>query len=308
MNLVIPGSARWGLALVLMGGCVARPGPGAPKAELKPRLLAGTWIGEVRSPRQAKIIWTIRSLWQLAVDGKGRIQGKVLRQQGLHTGYQGVLPCNKKPWALSTRRAPIKSGLLKAGKARTARFVLGTPKVGGHKGCAGVLPWSAQCAIRALPRGRLAVRCGGVKETLRRASLTGVWIWSEQRTDRAGDTRIWRQRYHFQQQGRAIRGFLDDTQVLKSNDGQRYRCNGRLMRSQQVRHALTGQVRGLTIQVTLRDKVKKRALCPGEEPPGPTLQGTWDPLQGTVVLEAENVRRTFKRLPGARPALKQAAR
>lgn len=294
------------VAACLVSGCRTPSGATSPTVRLDRRALAGTFVGEANGPPRGQVIWAIRTLWRLTVDDKGKIQGEIRREQQLHTGFEGALPCNHKPWALTTRRARIRAGRLIG--TREARLELDTPSAKGHLACAVVLPWSARCRIHALPGGRLVAQCGEIRELLRRVSLTGVWEWSEQRTDRAGDTRIWSQRYHLWQKGRAIQGVLDDIQVVKSNDGQRYRCNGRLMRTQQFRQRLVGLLKGLDVEVTLRDRIQQRSLCPGEEPPGPTLQGTWDPLKETVVLEADNTSRTFRRLPGARPAIEPKGR
>jgi hypothetical protein len=131
--------------------------------------------------------------------------------------------------------------------------------------------------------------------------VTGVWAWDDERTDRAGDTLIQRQRFHLVQRGAEITGFADDLRGFISQDGQRYRCNGRLRYVQQVRHQLTGRLTGLTVKLRRVSTLRRSGPCAGDHVLPAELVGTWNPFEGRLELPLTARGRKLRRLPGLRP-------
>jgi len=285
--------------LVLGAGCPRRVPVERPAPVLDGARLTGVWMGTLRDRPARGEHREVRVVYQLQAHvATGKITGSFAFRGALTTAYQGALLCNRKPRATMKRAADIAHGrfdTLRAG------WTLGDLKQDGANPCAFRFPMSKNCTVQPLRTGGLGLRCGGLKLSLRRVALTGIWAWDQERTDRAGDKIVKRQRFHLVQRGTDLTGFADDIRVHVSQDGQRYRCNGRLRYAQQTRHRLTGRLTGLTVRLRVVSTLRQLGPCAGKRTLPAELVGAWKPFENRLELPLAPDGRKLRRLPDLLP-------
>jgi len=290
-----------GLLLVaLLGtlpGCPKRTHTPRPRASLEPGRITGHWVGVARGRAAPGIHRLLRVLYRLKAHSSGKITGSVELQGTLRATARKKLLCIGKPTATIHRTAEIAHG--KLGK-KLLYWKLAPPRAGGSKPCAYRFPSALECTARPAV-GRLALRCGALALSLRPARVTGVWVWNERRTDRAGDSITKRQRFHLVQRGDTVTGFADDIRVHVSRDGQRYRCNGRLRYTRQARHRLEGRLSGRNLSLRVISTLSQKGPCQGTLTLPSPLTGQWKPFEGRVELSFTEGGRMLRRLPNLRP-------
>jgi hypothetical protein len=285
--------------LLLSGGCPRRAPVKRPLPVLNGARLTGVWMGTLRDRPALGEHREVRVLYQLQAHiATGKLTGSLAFRGALTTAYRGELLCNRKPRAELKRAADIAHGHF---DSHRARWTLKEVKSDGARHCAFRFPMAQTCTALPLRSGGLGLRCGGLKLALRRVDVTGVWAWDEERVDRAGDTVVKRQRFHLVQRGTDLTGFADDIRVRVSQDGQRYRCNGRLRYAQQSRHRLTGRLSGLTIRLRVVSTIRQRGLCEGAHKLPAELVGAWKPFEDRLELPLTQGGRKLRRLPGLLP-------
>lgn len=285
--------------LLLGGGCPRQVPVKRPAPVLDGARLTGVWMGTLRDRSGPREHREVRVLLQLQAHvATGKLTGSFAFRGALTTAYQGALLCNRKPRATLKRAADIAHGRF---NTRRARWTLGEVKQAGAGTCAFRFPMAKTCTAQPLRSGGLGLRCGGLTLDLRRVVVTGIWAWDQERTDQAGDRIVKRQRFHLVQRGEDLTGFADDISVHVSRDGQRYRCNGRLRYTQQLRHRLTGRLAGLTVRLRVVSTLRQRGPCAGEHKLPAELVGAWKPFENRLELPLTPDGRKLRRLPGLLP-------
>lgn len=308
--MVEPLKTSFPLLLLLVlgaGGCRPARGPSPARPTLgthAPRAgeFRGLWLGVRRDEPQPGLRRAGTLLVDLRPDSGGEMGGTLeLRGElGAARGSEGAtVLCAPKPQAVITQVATISGG-----RAKGTRLALrlAAPEPSGEKSCGVRFPLATQCEGRGRDDGGLELACGGDRYQLRRISLTGTWVYDDERADRSGDTLVHRLRFHLIQNGDRLTGRVDDIRVHLSGDEQNYRCNGRLSYDRQARHRLEGRVQGLLIEVTLGDSVSKVSPCQGELKLPETLSGQWKPLEDRLVLKIGDDERTLWRRPPPAPS------
>jgi len=258
-------------------------------------------MGTLRDRPAPGVHREVRVLVQLKAHvATGKLTGSFAFRGALTTAYRGDLLCNHKPRATLKRAADITHGRF---DKHRARWTLGEVKQDGAKPCAFRFPMANSCTVEPRRAGGLGLRCGGLRVNLRRAAVTGVWAWDERRTDQAGDTLVNYQRFHLVQRGDDLAGFADDHRVHISQDGERYRCNGRLRYIQQTRHRLTGRLAGLTVRLRVVSTLRQTGLCAGAHTLPAELVGSWLPFEDRLELPLTPEGRKLRRLPGLQPTV-----
>lgn len=289
----------WALILLLGAGCPKPKPVKRPPPVLNGAQLSGIWVGTLRDQPTKGVHREVRVLYQWKAHvATGKLTGTLAFRGALTTAYRGDLLCNRKPRATLKRAADISHGRF---DLHRARWTLGEVTQGGAGPCAFRFPMSKTCTAAPLRTGKLGLRCGALKLSLQRVAVTGVWAWDERRTDQAGDTIVKRQRFHIVQQGDDLTGFADDQRTHISQDGQRYRCNGRLRYTQQARYGLTGRLAGLTVRLRVASTTKQRGLCAGNRSLPGVLVGSWKPFEDRLDLPLTKGGRKLRRLPGLLP-------
>jgi hypothetical protein len=293
------------LGLCLLGGAVVsgasfgcRPATGARSAKLRldAEQLSGIWVGVRRDAPDAGIRRATSLLLELEADVKGGVGGSLELHGALGTGAERKLSCTKKRRARLALQAKLTQGRY---ETKSAQFRLGTPKADGEKACRHRFPLGQTCQAEVGEGRTLRVRCGQMELPVHRARLDGVWVWDQERTERSGDTIIRRLRLHLTQATDRLRGFIDDIRVRISNDGQRYRCNGRLRYEQQARHEVRGRLRGRRLTLDVRASVPKRGPCQGRVALPKSIAGTWEPLDDRLTLKVSGDERVLWRRPAS---------
>lgn len=287
------------LMVLAQTGCPKKLPVKAPPPPVDGARLTGVWMGTLRDQPALRAFRVVRLLYQLkAHQATGKLTGSFAFRGALSTAYRGTLLCNKKPRAELKRAANIAHGHF---DRRRVTWTLGDLAVDGVKSCAFRFPMAKTCTAHALRSGGLRLRCGKLQVDLHRVAMTGVWAWDEERTDQAGDTVKKHQRFHLVQQGGDVTGFADDVRVHLSQDGQRYKCNGRLQYTQQSRFRLNGQLTGLTVRLRVVSTLRRTGPCAGKHTLPAELVGTWKPFEDRLELPLTKAGRKLRRMPGLRP-------
>ncbi len=293
------------LALSLALGCsanapVRHPARAAP-ARLAASTLTGVWVGSLRDRPTPGIHREVRVVsLLLAHPTTGKVTGSFSLLGAISTARQELLACSRKTRAQLRLTASISGGRF---DSRMARFTLAEQTWAGDKSCGFHFPLGSSCAAIPGAAGTLKVRCGALALDLRRTSLTGVWTWGEERTDPAGDSFASRQRIHLVQRGKTLEGLLFETLTHRSNDGQRYRCNGRLAYVQRARYRLAGSLAGLSVNLRVVSTLRSKTPCARTTTPPRKLVGAWKPMDDRLDLSQNPSGHELRRLPRLTPVL-----
>ena len=275
----------------------ARDERAADAPQAAPRV--GLWLGVRRDEPSPGLRRAGTLLLDLRAGAAGSLGGTLeLRGElGAVRGSEGqTVLCAPKPRAVVTRTATITGGRL---SGAGLKLQLAASEQTGESSCGVRFPLGERCEGRNRKDGGLDLICGGDAYLLRRVSLTGTWVFDEERADRSGDTVVQRLRFHLVQAGNRLTGQVDDIRVHVSGDEQSYRCNGRLRYDRQASHRLAGQIQGRQVLLSLGGSVPKSGPCQGQLTLPATLEGQWKPLEDRLVIKIGDDERSLWRRPAA---------